>query len=157
MNEIPPIANEKNIDSVNSWIYITRMQSAHYRIYWFYMMGLAALIPCGLGLAVCFIAKKLGADWATDAVVLSAFIALFILVLLFLYLLHFRKCPACGKHSLKLDCDPVDITSTEFVTQHFYVHCRHCEHFAYTDLGIKSNIFLKHIPVRMKAEDTRPS
>lgn len=130
------------------------MPTGYYRIFQRYILKLAASFFCGLGLAVCIVAQKAGADWATESVVLSVFAGLLVLVLAFLHLLHFRKCPTCGKRSLKLDCDPANIVSTAFATRHFYVHCRHCGHFEYTDLGLKSNIFIKAIPVRMKPGTT---
>ena len=130
------------------------MHSGYYKIFWFYILLTLVVFSAGLGLVVCFISKFVGCAWASETVVLSAFAGMLLLILVSLFLLHYHKCPSCGKFSLKLGRDPVNIVSTEFVTQHFYVHCHRCDHFEHTDLGLKSNIFIKAIPVRMKPDDS---
>ena len=141
------------LDFTNWEEYYSFMQTGYYKIFWLYIRVILVGFLAGLGLVVCFISKFIGCDWASETVVLCAFAGMFLLILGALFLLHYHKCPSCGKFSLKLGRDPVNIVSTEFVTQHFYVNCSHCDYFEYTDLGLKSNIFIKAIPVRMKSED----
>lgn len=129
------------------------MQTGYYKIFWFYIRVAVVVFFAGLGLLYIFISQFLGCDWATETGVLSAFAGMFILILVALFMLHYHKCPSCGKFSLKLEGAPINIDSTKFVTQHFYVNCSHCDYSEYTDLGLKSNIFIKKIPVHMKPGD----
>lgn len=78
------------------------------------------------------------------------FAIMFFSIISILLWLNFQKCPQCGCHSMGLQSEAIEITSIEFVYQHMYLYCRNCGCLKNTDLALKSNIFIKKIPIRLK-------
>ena len=62
------------------------------------------------------------------------------------------RCPHCGKRNLHVDYDPPTViaVSPKWETKNTIAICENCGYQQQTDLQIKSNIFIKALPVKIK-------
>ncbi|MCD8320880.1 MAG: hypothetical protein V8Q16_10760 [Akkermansia muciniphila] len=91
----------------------------------------------------------------------AAFIVIF--VIMFLYtgistvlfrgnVIRFR-CPHCGERSVRIEYDPPPVLITpEWKTQNTIAECQSCGFQQQTDLQMKSNMFIKFFPVKVKSD-----
>ena len=62
------------------------------------------------------------------------------------------RCPHCGKRNLHVDYDPPTVIAVtpKWETKNTIAICDNCGYQQQTDLQIKSNIFIKALPVKIK-------
>ena len=91
---------------------------------------------------------------AFDVIFVIMFLYTGILVVLFRGNLMRFRCPHCGERSVYVEYDPstLVIVSPRVQTQNMVARCRNCGFRQQTDLQLKSNMFIRQFPVKVKSD-----
>ncbi len=62
------------------------------------------------------------------------------------------RCPHCGERGVRIEMDPPSliVASPKWQTQNMIAQCHNCGFQQQTDLQLKSNMFIKSFPVKVK-------
>lgn len=126
------------------------MNSGYYKAYRAYISYLLLLTLYGWICAAALVAFKIGVEWMPSWLVIIMMAILAVSIVGWFVHWCFLPCPCCGTRSMTMDRKLLNAEPPFYYSTHFFVRCRHCGYEQDTDLGMKTNIFIKSIPVKMR-------